>query len=180
MKREGLLARQNLAWILNGYQRLWKVFLNLHQNTGSSALDSTSWIALQFLKSLESESELKSSRSDPLLSDIEFSQTWLQCLSDAFRLDGFSQMPALQLGLSSFLCHLNEATKDPNMLVECMNYTLLPVLINIRKDSMFLALDSNLQVPSTNNVRLKDDEANQLFSESNTRPARKDHTSKYE
>lgn len=179
MKHEDLLARQNLAWILNGYQRLWKVILNLHQNTVSSALDSTSWIALQFLASLQSKSELESFRSG-LQSDIELLQTWLQCLSEAFRLDGFSQMPDLQLGLSSFLCHLDEATKDPNMPVDCMNYTLLPVLINIRKDSMFLVLDSNLQVSSPNNVCLKDDEANQSFSEINTRPARKAHTSKSE
>lgn len=160
MKRETLLARQNLAWILNGYRRLWKVTLSLHQNTGSAALDSTSWIALQFLISLEPRSEQESSRSGPLQSDIEFSQTWLQCLSEAFSLDGFGQMPALQLGLSSFLCRLSEATKGPNMLVECMSYTLLPVLVDIRKNSMFLTFNSDLQVPSANNVRLKDDGAN--------------------
>lgn len=160
MKRENLLARQNLAWILNGYQRLWKVTVSLHQNTGSAALDSTSWIVLQFLTSLEPKGEQESFRSGPLQSDIELSQTWLQCLSEAFSLDGFGQMPALQLGLSSFLCRLIEATKGPNMLAECMSYTLLPVLIDIRKKSMFLTFDPGLQVPSANDVRRKGDGAN--------------------
>lgn len=177
MKREDFLARQSLAWILNGYQRLWKVTLSLYQNAGSAALDSTSWIVLQFLTSLEPKSEQESFPPDPLQSDIEFLQTWLQCLSEAFSLDGFSQMPALQLGLSSFLCRIIEATKGPNMLAECMSYTLLPVLIDIRKNPMFLTFDSDLQVPSANNIRRKDDGANWFFSGSSTRLARKAHAS---
>lgn len=170
MKREKFLIRQNLAWVLNGYQRLWKVILNWYQNPGSAAVDSTSRAALQFLTSLEPYREQESSRSGPLQSDMEFSQMWLRCLSEAFRLDDLCQMSALQLGLSSFLCRLSEATNGPNMLAECMDHTLLPVLIDVKKGTIFRALDPELQVSSANYVFRKSDRANQFSLESTTRP----------
>lgn len=136
MKSEGLLARQNLAWIINGYNRLWKIILNWHDCTRASVTESTTPIFLQFLQSLRTYSEQEMSQPDLLGSDIELSQIWLRCVSDVMKLNDFSQMHPLQAGLSPFILYITEASKDSKMF-ECLESTFFPTVIDTKKSLVF-------------------------------------------
>lgn len=148
MRSEDLVARQNLAWIMNSYQRLWRVILNWHQSTEATAFDNTSWTFLQFLTSFRTYCEQEPSRSGILSPDMELTRTWIQFLGEIFGLKSFNQMPALQLGLSPFLCCLQEASKSSCMLLQYVEYTILPALIDIKRDAVYKTLEPELQVPS--------------------------------
>lgn len=148
MRSEDIVTRQRLAWIMNSYQRLWKVILSWHQSTGAAAFNSTAWTFLQFLTSFRTYCEQEPSRSGILSPDMELTRTWLQFLGEILGLKSFNQMPALQLGLNPFLCGLQEASESSCMLLRYVEYTILPALIDIKRDAVYKALEPELQVPS--------------------------------
>lgn len=148
VRSEDLVARQNLAWIMNSYQRLWRVILSWHQSTRATAPDSTAWVFLQFLTSFRTYCEQEPSRSGILSPDMKLTRTWLQFLGEIFGLKSFNRMPALQLGLSPFLCGLQEASKSSCMLLRYVEYTIFPALIDIKRDAVYKVLEPELQVPS--------------------------------
>lgn len=149
MKSEGLLARQNLAWIINAYSRLWRIILNWHDYTRASASEVITPIFLQFLNSLRSFSEQEISQPDLLGSNIELSQIWLRCVSDVMNLDEFNQMHSLQAGLSPFILYIAEASKDSKML-ECLENTFLPTVLDTKKSLVFESFNPAFKVSPKN------------------------------
>lgn len=150
----------NLAWILNGYQRLWRIILNCCPNPESAASESRTRVVLQFLTSLQNYCEQEPSRSGWLQSDLGFSQTWLQCLSEIFKLNDFYQQPTFQIELSSFFCGIIETSKNPDMLFGGIRYSLLPTLIDLKRDPVFQNLEPELQVSSEIHIHREIDHTN--------------------
>ena len=145
MKSEDFLARHNLAWVINGYQRLWKAIIRWYHNARNDLAENITHIFLHFLKSLRAYSEQERSQSDLLRSDIELSRTWLRCMSDVMKLDDFNQMHSLQAGLSSFFWDTAKTYRD-SKLVECLEHIFLPTVIDTRKSPIFESFNPVFQV----------------------------------
>lgn len=135
------VARQDLAWVLNGYQRLWRVTSTWLHNTGSDTMDAQSQICAHFLECL---SRLC---NHELSIPCSLSCNWPQMLAEILTVDGLDQMAALQHQLGRLLDILAEMPGRSKMFARHMEDIMLPTLIFIKnKSSVFEILEPVLQV----------------------------------
>lgn len=120
------VIRQDLAWVLNGYQRLWGAVSTWIQDTGSDAMQSKDQISSRFVgyarRFCNQESSLPSSMSN----------TWLHVLAETVMLDNLSQMPALQRELGHLFDSLAEMPERSKIFLRRMGNIILPTLTHIK------------------------------------------------
>ncbi|OJJ33117.1 hypothetical protein ASPWEDRAFT_174541 [Aspergillus wentii DTO 134E9] len=145
LKNNDSIPRQNLAWVLNGYQRLWKVILSWLQDSRSDGLESKTRVTLQFLTCIKRYCDDGPSISGFLSTDMELTSTWLQCLSEVLTLNTLVQMPSLQLEMNHFIVSLTKAVRVSELLAKALENTFLQALIGATKDTAFNSLNPRLQ-----------------------------------
>ncbi|KAL4869315.1 hypothetical protein BDV12DRAFT_185211 [Aspergillus spectabilis] len=129
-------VRQNISWILNGYQRVWSVTSSWLRSSSSDSIEFKVDICLRFLTSIRSCC-LGSSETD-IAYDL------LQTMSDVLCSDYLVHSPALQLELSQLIDDLTGFPKLTDRYLKCIKRLLLP-LSDVTKKATFNSLEPRLQ-----------------------------------
>ncbi|KKA22075.1 Non-specific serine/threonine protein kinase [Rasamsonia emersonii CBS 393.64] len=95
--------QQDLAWILNLYQRLWRVILRWIRAFGASFHQTMVEIVVQFLTCIQRCTENSSAITRMISLDAKASSIWLQSLADIFSIQTFCQDSVIQLTLTQCL-----------------------------------------------------------------------------
>lgn len=120
------VIRQDLAWALNGYQRLWKAVSTWIKGIGPDAMQANVQISAQFARFARRFCNQESSLPTSVTS------TWLHALAELLTLDNLSQMPALQFELGHLFDSLAETSDRPKIFFRHMGNTILPTLVHIK------------------------------------------------
>lgn len=133
-------ARQGLSWILNGYQRLWRVSSTFIQHVPADTAQNKSRVIIQFVRCMShfcgDESPLSGTPSHP----------WLRSLADILNLENLSAMPAVQLELSHLFGILTQTCTRSNSSGRTTGNIILPPLLYLKQASVLEKLDSAFQV----------------------------------
>ncbi|KAL4915148.1 hypothetical protein BDW62DRAFT_203876 [Aspergillus aurantiobrunneus] len=130
--------RQNLAWILNGYQRLWNVLSSWLWSANLDNLDSKVEICSRFLTSMRMYCLCETP------SEMEIAYGFLQALSDILTSDVLDHSPSLQLHLGKFIDDLADIPDFTDRRVKYIT-KLLPPLTDATKKTTFISLELHLQ-----------------------------------
>ncbi|PTU20188.1 hypothetical protein P175DRAFT_0502334 [Aspergillus ochraceoroseus IBT 24754] len=131
-------VRQNLAWVLNGYLRLWKVIFSWLQNPSTDNVETKAQVCSQFLISVRSSCPFGSS------SEIEIAPDFLQIIGDILEWENLSDFSSLQLTLSQCIDELANFSDYTEKRLRSIR-TLLTSLGDAAKRPSFQSLDPHLQ-----------------------------------
>lgn len=129
-KRQDLILRQNLPWVLNGYNRLRKVLVRWLRSTGSKLTPEEKKACLQFLASTRRLCVCRSS-GPTLPSDMSLASTWAQCISELIYPSISSSFPAMQVELSNYLDEFVQAARQSKSSAQLLREIFLPALAEI-------------------------------------------------
>ncbi|KAL4785846.1 hypothetical protein BJX76DRAFT_366638 [Aspergillus varians] len=130
--------RQNLAWILNGYQRLWGVLSSWLRSSNLDNIDSKAELCTRFLTSTRTCCLCETS------SEMEITCDFFKTLGDILSSDYLDKCPSLQLKMAQFI---DDSINFPNCTerqLKCIR-RLLPSLSDAMKKTTFKSLDLRLQ-----------------------------------
>lgn len=127
------ILRQNLPWVLNGYNRLRKVVVRWLQKTKSTLTPDEEQITLSFLTSTRCLCFPQSSQPASL-SDMGLISIWIQCLSDLISPSIVCQSSALQISLSRFLDELTGALSWS--FVKSLRENFIPILSELNEQDI--------------------------------------------
>lgn len=140
------IIRQNLAWALNGYQRLWKIIIHWIQTTGPSNFQYKSQLSIRFLTCTQRCHDAYSSLGRIVSLDIKVTCVWLRSLADLLSLELFRQEPALQAAFCQFVDSIGELAQQSTVIKACIEDILLPTLWDIKSDDiLFGTFQSSFQ-----------------------------------
>ncbi|KAL4902881.1 hypothetical protein BDW74DRAFT_169409 [Aspergillus multicolor] len=131
----GFGIRQNLAWVLNGYQRLWGVFSSWLRRSNLNIDESRVEICLHFLTSIRTFCFREASSATELAYDLP------QMLGDILSLGYLSHSQSLQLELCRFIDDIANVTDRTTS-----TRGLFHPLTEAMKKPTFKALEPHLQV----------------------------------
>ncbi|KAL4923269.1 protein kinase MEC1 [Aspergillus undulatus] len=131
-------ARQNLAWVLNGYQRVWRVLFGWLRSSGLHNLELKVEVCLHFLTSI------RMCWACEALPDTGITYGFLQTLGDILSLDYLDHSLTLQIELSQCLDDLTSPHECTERRLRCIR-RLLPSLTNATKKTTFTSLEPHLQ-----------------------------------
>ncbi|KAF7586889.1 serine/threonine-protein kinase M1 [Aspergillus hancockii] len=135
--------RQHAAWILNGYQRLWKIAFRWLQSAQKDTIESNSNDCLQFV------SRIQTYCSQRVFSPSEMELTYglLRILEDIITMDKLCQLSTLQRGLGLLLDTFANHLEYTGALVKCIRTTVFPALDSVRNiPCRFQAFETQLQI----------------------------------
>jgi serine/threonine-protein kinase ATR len=145
-KRRDLILRQNLPWVLNGYNRLRKVLVRWLQSAGLKLTPEEEEACLQFLASTRRLCVSRSS-APALPSDMSLTSTWAQCLSELIYPSIGNSFPSMQVEISNYLDEFVQSTRQSKSSAQLLREIFLPVLTEIEDGNLDLQLvDSRLWV----------------------------------
>ncbi|KAL2832369.1 hypothetical protein BDW59DRAFT_104134 [Aspergillus cavernicola] len=130
--------RQNFAWILNGYQRLWSVTSSWLRNSNLDNIDAKVEICSHFLTFIRSCCLCEAS------SEMKIAYDFLQPLGDMLSSDYLTQLPSLQLKLSQFIDDFTNCSGCSERHLKCSR-RLLPPLNDATKMTTFQSLEPQFQ-----------------------------------
>jgi len=145
-KRRNHILRQNLPWMLNGYNRLRKVLVRWLQSAGSEVTPEKEEAGLHFLASTRRLCVSPSS-APAVTSDISLASTWAQCLSELICPSISNSFPAMQSELSNCLGEFVQATRQTKSSAQLLREIFLPALAEIEdRDFNLHSMESCLWV----------------------------------
>ncbi|KAE8338953.1 hypothetical protein BDV24DRAFT_137247 [Aspergillus arachidicola] len=137
------VTRQNVAWVLNGYQRLWTLIFHWFQSPQPDLIENTISASLQFVICIRSCCD--QGVSSP--SEIELMYGLLRILEDIFAMDKLYQFSTLQSELSQLLDTFTNRVKYTRALLHCLRATIFPALSGLTKmPCRFQTLETQLQI----------------------------------
>lgn len=137
------VTRQNVAWVLNGYQRLWTLIFHWFQSPQPDLIENKISASLQFVICIRSCCD--QGVSSP--SEIELMYGLLRILEDIFAMDKLYQFSSLQSELSQLLDTFTNRIKYTRALFHCLRTTIFPALSGLTKmPCRFQTLETQLQV----------------------------------
>ncbi|KAE8374326.1 protein kinase [Aspergillus bertholletiae] len=137
------VIRQNVAWVLNGYQRLWTLMLHWLQNPQPGLIENMISTSLQFVISIRS----CCNKGVFSPSEIELIYGLLRILEDIFALDKLCQFSTLQSELSQLLDTFTNRINSTWALLQCLRTTIFPALRGLANmPDRFETLETKLQV----------------------------------
>ena len=145
-KRRLLILRQNLSWVLNGYNRLRKVLVKWLQSARSKLTSNEEETCLQLLASTRRLCVSRST-SPALASDMGLASTWAQCLSDLIYPSISHSFLAMQIQISEYLDEFVQTTRQSILSTQLLREIILPALAEIEdRDLDLQSMDSCLWV----------------------------------
>ncbi|KAJ6018089.1 hypothetical protein N7451_001468 [Penicillium sp. IBT 35674x] len=142
--RRSFNLRQNLPWVLNGYNRLRQVAAKWVQKAGPTLTPEEEQDTLEVMAYIHRFCVSDTSGS-ALRSDVCLASTWAQCLSDILPPSISSPLPVLQTGLIHFLEEALQAAIDSNVFAEYLRESFLSVFAQFKdKDGNFLPMEPGL------------------------------------
>lgn len=146
--------RQNLAWILSGYQRIWSVVSIWLQGTSMDKVDSKVEICSRFLASIRACCLCETS------SEIETVYDSLQMLGDILSSDCLSHSTSLQ---SQLACFIDDFVNFSDCTEKQLKYIrrILPPLSDAMRKTTFKSLGTHLKVENLQQFKTSANEANQ-------------------
>ncbi|KAJ5300562.1 uncharacterized protein N7443_005564 [Penicillium atrosanguineum] len=143
-KRRVLILRQNLSWVINGYNRLRKVLVKWLQTARSKLTSDEEETCLQLLASIRRLCVPRST-SPALPSDMGLASTWAQCLSDLIYPSISHSFLAMQVEISNYLDEFVQTTRQSNTSAQLLREIILPILAEIEdRDLDLQSMDSCL------------------------------------
>ncbi|KAL2866806.1 protein kinase MEC1 [Aspergillus lucknowensis] len=130
--------RQNLAWILNGYQRLWSATSIWLQHPKLGDIESKAEICSYFLTSIQSCLLCK------VPSPMEIAYDLIENLVNTSPLELLSHSPTLQIELGQVLGYLSKPSECMEKRQKCIK-RLLPLLSDAMRNPTFQSLEPRLQ-----------------------------------
>lgn len=141
-----ILFQQDLTWIVNIYQRLWKIVVQWAQIPALDDVEAKSRVFEHFTASLRILRRSNFYLSGLQLSHPEVTRILVQICGDLVTLDQLDRMPGVQEELKQLLDDLSHASRHMSMLLSHMRNTTSASVIGITKSEGFQSLDSGLQV----------------------------------
>ncbi|GIK07921.1 serine/threonine-protein kinase M1 [Aspergillus viridinutans] len=135
---------QDLAWIVNGIERLWKI---THRWVRASIddIEIKSRICLQFTSSLHIFRSLEPDMSGLLSPRSGLARPWLQICSELVTLSQLTQMPHLQAELGRLLNGLIDASQYRLEVVTQLRAALLPTMIEFKSKDTIHSFEPGFQ-----------------------------------
>lgn len=145
-KGRDFILRQNLPWVLNGYNRLRRVVVRWLQRMEPGLAQSEERVLLQFLASTHRLCVPQSS-APVLLSDMSLTATWIQCLGELIHASISLQSSTLQTVLSDCLNEVLRQLKQSKSSVQPLRETSRSILQELNDQRLILhAIDPRLVV----------------------------------
>lgn len=145
-KGRDFVLRQNLPWVLNGYNRLRRVLVGWLRRIEPTITPSEEQVSLQLLASTRRLCVTQSS-VPVLLSDMGLTSTWTQCLSEFIYPSISRQSSTLQIELSHCLHEVVLASRQSKSSIQPLREAFLPVLRELNDQELNLqSVDSRLWV----------------------------------
>lgn len=119
--------RQNLPWVLNGYNRLRRVLVRWLQRTESTLTPDEEQVSLLLLASTRRLCGPQSSVA-VLLPDMGLNFSWAQCLSELICPSINRQSPTLQIELSHVVNEVVQWSEQSKSSVQPLREIFLPIL----------------------------------------------------
>ncbi|KAJ6104203.1 hypothetical protein N7523_010523 [Penicillium sp. IBT 18751x] len=129
-KRRVLILRQNLSWVLNGYNRLRRVLVKWLQSARSKLDSNEEETCLQFLASSRRFCVSRST-SPALASDIGLASTWAHCLSELIYPSISHAFLTMQGQISDYLDEFMQTTRHSGSSAQLLREIILPALAEI-------------------------------------------------
>ncbi|CBF79340.1 protein kinase MEC1 [Aspergillus nidulans FGSC A4] len=137
------IVRQNLAWILNGYERLWNVLSSWLRSPSLDNLKSKVELCSHFLTSIRPYCFYGSSFATEIAYDVP------RMLGDILSLNYLDHYPSLQLNTSQFIDDLCLPDNCTEGRVKCLRGLLSPLSDTLKK-ATFESLEPHLQAAVRN------------------------------
>lgn len=145
-KGRDFILRQNLPWVLNGYNRLRRVVVRWLQRMEAELAQSEEHILLQFLASTHRLCVPQFS-VPVLLSDMSLTTTWIQCLGELIHASISCQSSTLQTVLSDYLNEVLQELRQSKSSVQPLRGSFLPILQELNDQRLILqSIDPGLSV----------------------------------
>lgn len=135
---------QDLAWILNGIERLWRI-THRWARTSMDDIEIKSRICMQFTSSLHIYRSLEPDISGLLSPQSGLARPWVQICNDLVTL-GLIQMPHLQAELGRLLDELIDASQPRLEVVTQFRAALLPTMIDFKSKGTIQSFEPGFQV----------------------------------
>lgn len=146
VKGRDFVLRQNLPWVLNGYNRLRRVVVKWLQRTEPELAQSEERIVLEFLSSTHRMCVPQFS-APVLLSDMSLTATWIQCLGELIYPSITCQSSTLQVVLADYLDEVVQTSRQLKLSDQSLKETFFPVLQEVNDQGLNLeSIDSRLWV----------------------------------
>ncbi|OJJ46333.1 hypothetical protein ASPZODRAFT_66362 [Penicilliopsis zonata CBS 506.65] len=140
-------ACQKNSWMLNAYQRLWKLILEWLQTTGPSTFDIQAKAAIRFLAFFRQNCGPEMSDSELALQCGGLIRLWLRSLADLCALRTLGQMPMLQSELAQHMDYICENMLRLPLPVQYIQGTILQPLQRLKTETAnFQPFVSSLQI----------------------------------
>ncbi|KAL4939554.1 hypothetical protein BDV06DRAFT_34599 [Aspergillus oleicola] len=136
-------VRQNFAWVLNGYQRIWIVLADWLRGSDLHDIEVKIEICIHFLTSLRMYWTCEAS------SELETTYDFSQTLGDVLTSDYLDHSPSLQIELSQFLDDIAKPPDPSKRELGCIG-RLLPALRFATEKATLTSFEPNLQVAINN------------------------------
>ncbi|KAF7183700.1 hypothetical protein CNMCM7691_004050 [Aspergillus felis] len=135
---------QDLAWIINGIERLWKI---THRWVRASIddIEIKSRICMQFTSSLHIFRSLEPDISGLLSPRSGLARPWVQICSELVILSQLIQMPRLQAELGRLLDGLIDASQHRLEVVTQLRAALLPTMIEFKSKATIQSFEPGFQ-----------------------------------
>lgn len=137
------LVRHNLAWILNGLQRLWSISFRWLLNADPDDLEDQARMCLQVLEHIGTLSD----RGVFSLLDTQLAYGLLQILDEVLVLEHLSRLQILHLEVSRLIVKFADCIRDSHSLWKTTKQTIQQRFREIQRvPSLLQCLDPQLQV----------------------------------
>ncbi|KAH1631570.1 hypothetical protein KXX59_006348 [Aspergillus fumigatus] len=134
---------QDLAWILNGIERLWRI-THRWARTSMDDIEIKSRICMQFTSSLHIYRSLEPDISGLLSPQSGLARPWVQICNDLVTLS-LIQMPHLQAELGRLLDELIDASQPRLEVVTQFRAALLPTIIDFKSKGTIQSFEPGFQ-----------------------------------
>ncbi|KAH2203789.1 hypothetical protein KXW59_002016 [Aspergillus fumigatus] len=134
---------QDLAWILNGIERLWRI-THRWARTSMDDIEIKSRICMQFTSSLHIYRSLEPDISGLLSPQSGLARPWVQICNDLVTLS-LIQMPHLQAELGRLLDELIDASQPRLEVVTQFRAALLPTMIDFKSKGTIQSFEPGFQ-----------------------------------
>lgn len=138
------ILHQDLAWILNGIERLWRI-THRWARTSMDDIEIKSRICMQFTSSLHIYRSLEPDISGLLSPQSGLARPWVQICNDLVTLS-LIQMPHLQAELGRLLDELIDASQPRLEVVTQFRAALLPTMIDFKSKGTIQSFEPGFQV----------------------------------
>lgn len=154
-KSRDFVLRQNLPWVLNGYDRLRRVVVQWTQRTEPALAQSEEQIILAFLASMHHLCVRQFSVPAPL-SEMSLTTTWIHCLGELIHPSITCQSSTLQAALSDYLDEVVQWSRQFKSSVQPLRETFFPILREFDIQGLNMrSVDSCLWVKTVPSCRIK-------------------------